>query len=70
MRQPLEPRTVLRAQSSERLVGGCTDRDVIRMSEDAVDPERHDNRGILLLKDPRNRRDKLVEGNIGDAAVR
>jgi hypothetical protein len=70
VRQPLEPGTVSRTQSSERLVGGGTDRDVIWVPEDAVRAERHDNSGILLFQDLRNRADELAEGNLGNAAVR
>ena len=70
MHEPLEARPVAGAQAREGLVGGRTDRDVVGMSEDAVGAERDDNGGTLLVEDPRDRRDNVIEGNLGDAAVR
>jgi len=66
----LEARPVLGTEARERFVSGRTDRDVIGMPEDAVGAERHDNGGILLLEDARDRCDNVIEGNIGDATVR
>ena len=43
---------------------------MVGVPEDAVGTERDDNGGILLVEDPRDRRDNLLEGNFGDAAVR
>ena len=70
MREALEARPVLGTESREGFVGGCTDRNVVGVPEDAVGTERDDNGGLLLLEDPRDRRDNLLEGNFGDAAVR
>jgi hypothetical protein len=47
-----------------------THRDVVGMSEDAIGTERDDNRGVLLVEDPRDRRDNVLEGNLCDATVR
>ena len=70
VREPLEPGPVQRTQPRERFVGGRADRDVVGMPEDAVGAERDDNSGILLLEDPRDRRDHVIEGDIRDASVR
>lgn len=70
MQEPLEAGPVAGAQSREGFVGGRADRDVVGMSEDAVGAERDDDEGVLLVEDPRDRRDNLLEGGLGDAAVR
>lgn len=70
MQEPLEAGPVAGAQSREGFVGGRADRDVVGMSEDAVGAERDDNRGVLLVEDPRDRRDNVLEGNLCDATVR
>ena len=70
VRKALEPGPVLGSKAREGLVGGCTDGDVVGMPEDAIGAERHDNSGVLLVEDPRDCGDNLVEGDIGDAAVR
>lgn len=69
VREASETRPVLGSQACERVVGSCTDRDVVGMPEDAVAAERHDNSG-LLLKDPRDRRDNVIEGKIRDGTIR
>ncbi len=70
MREALEARPALGTEARKRFVSGCTDRDVVGVPEDTVGAERHDNGGILLRKDPRDRRDNAIEGNTGDATVR
>ena len=70
MREPLEAGPVAGTQSREGFVGGSTDRDVVGMSEDAVGAERDDNGGILLVEDPRDRQDDVIERNLRDATVR
>lgn len=70
VREASETRPAPGSQACERLVGSCTDSDVVGMPEDAVGAERHDNSGLLLLKDPRDRRDNVIEGKIRDATIR
>ena len=70
MRESPEPRSGLGAQTLERRVGGRADRDVVGMSEDAVGAERHDDSGLLLRKNPLDRTDDVLEGNVGNPAVR
>ena len=70
VREASETRPALGSQACERLVGSCTDSDVVGMPEDAVGAERHDNSGLLLLKDPSDRRDNVIEGKIRDATIR
>ena len=40
------------------------------MAEDAVGAERHDDGGMFFLEDLPDRSDNVVEGNVGDAAIR
>ncbi len=70
MREPLEARPVLGTESREGFVGGCADRDVVGVPEDAVGTECDDYGGILLVEDPSDRRDNVIEGNLCDATVR
>ena len=70
MQEPLEAGPVAGSQAREGFVGGRADRDVVGMSEDAVGAERDDNCGVLLVEDPRDRRDDVLEGNLCDATVR
>jgi hypothetical protein len=70
VQEPVEAGPVVDAQSCEGFVGGRADRDVVGMSEDAVGSEGDDNRGVLLIEDPRDRRDDRVETNVFNATVR
>ena len=62
MHELLEARPVLGTEVRERFVGGRTDRDVVGVPEDAVRTERDDNGGILIVEDPRDRRDNVIKG--------
>ena len=69
VREPLEAGPARGAQAREGFVGGCADRDVVGMAEDPVGAERDDNGGILLVEDPSDRRDDVVEGSFRDPTV-
>lgn len=70
MGESLEPRPVLGTKTREGFVGGCTDRDVAWVPEDAVGAERAHYGGILVVEDPHQHCDDIVERRLRDAAVR
>jgi hypothetical protein len=69
IQQPPEPRPAVPGEAQERLGGGLTDGDVVRVAGDPLRPEGHHHIGSLLVKDADQMGHQLAAGHLGEPAV-